>query len=168
MWLRQQQQQHLSTTATRSMLLGGGAGSGSPLLRHQGGSCLRPNKLCAPSASLHQQRFLSSSSDDSYPTHILFPMPALSPTMESGSIASWTLKEGDAFIAGDVLCSIETDKASVDFEAQDDGVLAKILVPPGQDVAIGTPICVVTEEVDDVAAFADYKVAESAEQQRQQ
>jgi len=88
-------------------------------------------------------------------------MPALSPTMESGSIASWTLKEGDAFIAGDVLCSIETDKASVDFEAQDDGVLAKILVPPGRDVAIGTPICVVTEEVDDVAAFADYKVAES-------
>ena len=85
-------------------------------------------------------------------------MPALSPTMDRGSIGSWTLQEGDSFIAGEVLCSIETDKASVDFEAQDDGVLAKILVPPGQDVAIGTPICVVTEDVADVPAFANYVV----------
>lgn len=88
-------------------------------------------------------------------------MPALSPTMDSGSIAVWRLKEGDSFAAGDSLCTIETDKAAVDFEAQDDGVLAKILVQPGVDVPIGTPICVVAEEAADVAAFAVYSPAVS-------
>ena len=99
-----------------------------------------------------------------YPPHTLFPMPALSPTMESGTIASWALQEGDSFGAGDVLCSIETDKASVDFEAQDDGILAKILRqgPNAVDLPVGTPICVVTEEVDDVPAFADYQADEAA------
>jgi pyruvate dehydrogenase E2 component (dihydrolipoamide acetyltransferase) len=89
-------------------------------------------------------------------------MPALSPTMESGSIAAWKVKVGAAFGAGDALCAIETDKASVDFEAQDDGVLAAILVPTGQDVSIGTPICVVVDDVSDVAAFADYTVSRTA------
>ena len=85
-------------------------------------------------------------------------MPALSPTMEMGTIGSWGKAEGDEFIAGDVLCSIETDKASVDFEAQDDGILAKILRQGSnaQDIPIGTPICVVVEDPADVAAFADY------------
>mmetsp|Transcript_18282 Transcript_18282/g.27627 ORF Transcript_18282/g.27627 Transcript_18282/m.27627 type:complete len:516 (-) Transcript_18282:2597-4144(-) len=99
-----------------------------------------------------------------YPPHTIFPMPALSPTMETGTIASWNLKEGDDFSAGDVLCSIETDKASVDFEAQDDGILAKILRdgPTAQELPVGTPICVVVEDVDDVSAFADF-VAEQQE-----
>ena len=99
-----------------------------------------------------------------YPPHTLFPMPALSPTMETGTIGKWELKEGDEFIAGDVLCSIETDKASVDFEAQDDGILARILRegPTAQDIPVGTPICVVVEEAGDVAAFADF-VAEEDE-----
>ena len=81
--------------------------------------------------------------------------------MESGSIASWSLKEGDSFSAGDVLCSIETDKASVDFEAQDDGVLAKILREGSNavDLKVGTPICVIAEEVDDVPAFANYTIS---------
>ncbi|CAB9520587.1 acetyltransferase component 1 of pyruvate dehydrogenase complex, mitochondrial [Seminavis robusta] len=91
-----------------------------------------------------------------YPEHTLFPMPALSPTMESGTISSWALEEGQEFSAGDVLCSIETDKASVDFEAQDDGILAKILIQAAEDVPIGTPICVVVEEASDVAAFAGF------------
>jgi len=83
--------------------------------------------------------------------------------MDSGTIASWNLKEGDSFTAGDVLCSIETDKASVDFEAQDDGILAKILRDGANatDLPIGTPICVITEEEEDVAAFADYVAPES-------
>jgi pyruvate dehydrogenase E2 component (dihydrolipoamide acetyltransferase) len=78
--------------------------------------------------------------------------------METGTIAGWSLKEGDEFSAGDVLCSIETDKASVDFEAQDDGILAKILLhgSDAQDVPVGTPMCVVVEEAGDVAAFADF------------
>jgi pyruvate dehydrogenase E2 component (dihydrolipoamide acetyltransferase) len=55
-------------------------------------------------------------------------MPAMSPTMTEGGIASWKLKEGDAFTTGDVLVEIETDKATIDVEAQDDGFLAKIIV----------------------------------------
>jgi pyruvate dehydrogenase E2 component (dihydrolipoamide acetyltransferase) len=84
--------------------------------------------------------------------------------METGTIASWTLKEGDSFSAGDVLCSIETDKASVDFEAQDDGILAKILRTgsTAQDIPVGVPICVVVEDQGDVGAFADFVAEEAA------
>jgi pyruvate dehydrogenase E2 component (dihydrolipoamide acetyltransferase) len=57
-----------------------------------------------------------------------FQMPAMSPTMTEGGIAQWKMKEGDTFTAGDVLVEIETDKATIDVEAQDDGVLAKIIV----------------------------------------
>ena len=93
-----------------------------------------------------------------YPDHELLAMPALSPTMESGTIAEWALKEGDSFSAGSVLCSVETDKATMDFECQDDGILAKILRegPNAVDISIGEPICVVVEDEADVAAFADY------------
>jgi pyruvate dehydrogenase E2 component (dihydrolipoamide acetyltransferase) len=106
----------------------------------------------------HEARRFSS-----YPPHTLFPFPALSPTMESGSIQAWHKSEGDAFAAGDVLCTIDTDKASVDFEAQDDGFLAKILVSAGagEDVRIGVPICVVVEDPDLVSQFANYSVPES-------
>lgn len=55
-------------------------------------------------------------------------MPAMSPTMTEGGIASWKKKEGEAFAAGDVLLEIETDKATIDVEAQDDGILVKIMV----------------------------------------
>jgi len=79
--------------------------------------------------------------------------------MESGTIAAWNLKEGDSFIAGDVFCSVETDKATVDFEAQDDGVIAKILVDAGPDeIKCGHPILVTVEDEDtDISAFADFK-----------
>jgi len=77
--------------------------------------------------------------------------------MESGNIADWKIEEGQAFGPGDVLCEVETDKATVDFEAQDDGVLAKILKPSGsQDIKVGAPVCIVVEDEDDVASFADY------------
>lgn len=65
------------------------------------------------------------------PPHTMLPMPALSPTMSSGNIASWKKKEGDTINVGDVIAEIETDKATVDYEAQDEGILAKILVPSG-------------------------------------
>ena len=99
----------------------------------------------------------------SLPFHNVMGMPALSPTMETGTISSWKVKEGDSFIAGDSLAEIETDKASIDFEAQDDGVVAKILVEAGSaDIACGRPILITVEEEDDVAAFADYVVEEVA------
>lgn len=89
-------------------------------------------------------------------------MPALSPTMEMGTIAKWELQEGEAFGPGSVICSVETDKATMDFEAQDDGVLAKILKegPAAADITIGSPIAVVVEDEADVAAFADFVLEE--------
>jgi len=113
----------------------------------------------ASSSSVSRRSFTSSAAImKDYPPHTLFPMPALSPTMEVGTISSWTKAVGEQFGAGDVICEIETDKASVDFEAQDDGILAKILIDVGMDVPVGTPICVVVEEADDVAAFSDFEV----------
>src|ERR1700732_2546875 len=86
-------------------------------------------------------------------TNIL--MPALSPTMEQGRLAKWLKKEGDAVRSGDVLAEIETDKATMEVEAIDDGTLAKILVPDGTDnVAVNTPIAVIAEEGEDAQALA--------------
>jgi pyruvate dehydrogenase E2 component (dihydrolipoamide acetyltransferase) len=86
-------------------------------------------------------------------------MPALSPTMETGVLAEWYIPEGSSFIAGQALAKIETDKASMDFEAQDDGFIAKILYEAGTgaDIVVGTPIMVTVEEEDDVAAFANFE-----------
>lgn len=83
--------------------------------------------------------------------------------MEAGSIASWTLGEGESFGAGDVLCEIETDKATVSFEAQDEGVVAKILAEAGPtEIDCGIPILITVEDEDDVDAFKDYVVEASA------
>jgi pyruvate dehydrogenase E2 component (dihydrolipoamide acetyltransferase) len=84
--------------------------------------------------------------------------------MESGTISEWQVAEGESFSAGSVLCSIETDKATMDFESQDDGILAKILKqgPDAVDLPIGSPIAVVVENEEDVAAFADFVLEEDA------
>lgn len=79
--------------------------------------------------------------------------------METGSIANWNLAEGQSFAAGDIFCSVETDKATVDFEAQDEGVLAKILVAAGSgEVKVGDPVMIIVDDESSVAAFANYKV----------
>src|SRR5580658_4788557 len=73
-------------------------------------------------------------------------MPALSPTMTEGKIARWVKAEGDHIAPGDVLAEIETDKATMEVEAVDEGILAKILVAEGtQNVAVNTPIALITE-----------------------
>ena len=96
-------------------------------------------------------------SSDDLPDHVVMGMPALSPTMESGTISKWNVAEGDSFAAGDSLAVIETDKASMDFEAQDDGVVAKLLVPEGGgELNVGLPILVTVEEEGDVGAFANF------------
>ncbi|GGF52667.1 pyruvate dehydrogenase E1 component beta subunit [Mameliella alba] len=83
------------------------------------------------------------------PTEIL--MPALSPTMEEGTLAKWLVKEGDTVSAGDVIAEIETDKATMEFEAVDEGVMGRILVTEGtQNVAVNTPIAVLVEEGEEV------------------
>ncbi|KAF1938652.1 hypothetical protein EJ02DRAFT_457709 [Clathrospora elynae] len=83
-----------------------------------------------------------------------FNMPALSPTMTEGNIATWKIKEGDSFSAGDVILEIETDKAQMDVEAQDDGILAKITVGDGSKaVQVGARIGVTAEPGDDLSSL---------------
>ena len=87
------------------------------------------------------------------PTDVL--MPALSPTMEEGKLSRWLKKEGDAVRSGDVIAEIETDKATMEVEAVDEGVLARILVPEGAEgVKVNTPIAVIAAEGEDVSAAA--------------
>src|SRR5205807_5005265 len=87
------------------------------------------------------------------PVNIL--MPALSPTMEKGNLSKWLKKEGDKVKPGDVIAEIETDKATMEYEAIDEGTLAKIVVPEGtQDVPVNQLIAVLAEEGEDVKAAA--------------
>ena len=87
------------------------------------------------------------------PTPIL--MPALSPTMEEGKLAKWLVKPGQKVKSGDVIAEIETDKATMEFEAVDEGTVAKILVSEGAEgVKVGTVIAILAEEGEDVAAAA--------------
>ena len=78
-------------------------------------------------------------------------MPALSPTMEEGKLSKWLKKEGDAVKPGDVIAEIETDKATMEVEAVDEGTLARILVPEGtENVKVNTPIALLGVEGEDI------------------
>ncbi|MGV6803720.1 MAG: pyruvate dehydrogenase complex E1 component subunit beta [Ruegeria sp.] len=80
-------------------------------------------------------------------------MPALSPTMEEGTLAKWLVKEGDTVSSGDILAEIETDKATMEFEAVDEGIVGKILIAEGSEgVKVNTPIAVLVEEGEDASA----------------
>ena len=82
-------------------------------------------------------------------------MPALSPTMEEGTLAKWLKKEGDTISAGDIIAEIETDKATMEFEAVDEGIMGKILIAEGtENVKVNTPIAVLVEEGEEVPADA--------------
>src|SRR3990167_1847157 len=88
------------------------------------------------------------------PINIL--MPALSPTMEKGNLAKWLKKEGEAVKAGDIIAEIETDKATMEVEAVDEGTLGKILVAEGaQDITVNQPIAVLLSEGEDKSALAE-------------
>ncbi|MFG1377990.1 pyruvate dehydrogenase complex E1 component subunit beta [Xanthobacter autotrophicus] len=90
-------------------------------------------------------------------------MPALSPTMEKGNLTKWLKKEGDTVKSGDVLAEIETDKATMEVESIDEGILGRILVPEGaQDVAVNTPIATILADGEDASAAPAPKAAESA------
>ncbi|GAQ89040.1 hypothetical protein KFL_004810130 [Klebsormidium nitens] len=101
-------------------------------------------------------RLFSAAAD--YPPHEQITMPSLSPTMEKGNIATWKAKVGDQLAPGDVLCDIETDKATLDMEVQEEGYLAKILMPEGaKDVPVGQPIAILVEDKADIDKFADFE-----------
>ncbi|XP_031561753.1 dihydrolipoyllysine-residue acetyltransferase component of pyruvate dehydrogenase complex, mitochondrial-like [Actinia tenebrosa] len=124
----------------------------------------KPSLTWSPSKSLNVTRCIlptiSSSrlfSSNGLPPHTKVPLPALSPTMESGSIVSWEKAEGDELAEGDLMAQIETDKATMEFETPEEGYLAKILVPAGsKEVPIGKLLCIIVANQEDVTKFADY------------
>ncbi|KAM9938605.1 hypothetical protein OXX80_001900 [Metschnikowia pulcherrima] len=115
----------------------------------------------ASSFSLQMARLYSSGN---FPSHVVIKMPALSPTMTQGGIASWSKEIGDELTPGEPIAEIETDKASMDFEFQEEGYLAKILVDAGaQDIPVGQPIAVYVEDKGDVGAFEGFTAADAGE-----
>ncbi|KAJ5722761.1 Dihydrolipoyllysine-residue acetyltransferase component of pyruvate dehydrogenase complex [Penicillium malachiteum] len=104
-------------------------------------------------------RFYASKS---FPPHTIISMPALSPTMTAGNVGAWQKKAGDSLQPGDVLVEIETDKAQMDFEFQEEGILAKVLKETGEkDVAVGSPIAVLVEEGTDVTPFESFSLEDA-------
>ena len=104
-----------------------------------------------------------TSSGGDFPAHTVAGMPALSPTMSQGNISEWKVQVGDEIGPGDVICVVETDKATIEWEAQqEEGFVARILVPDGSnDVAVGKPVLVLVDDKDDVAAFASFTAADA-------
>ncbi|GKT59717.1 dihydrolipoamide acetyltransferase component [Colletotrichum tofieldiae] len=118
---------------------------------------VRPNALLRSNLSSQILRCYAS-----YPPHTVIKMPALSPTMTAGNIGSWQKKAGDSIAPGDVLVEIETDKAQMDFEFQEEGVIAKLLKESGEkDVPVGNPIAVLVEEGTDISAFEGFSAADA-------
>ncbi|XP_010132738.1 PREDICTED: dihydrolipoyllysine-residue acetyltransferase component of pyruvate dehydrogenase complex, mitochondrial, partial [Buceros rhinoceros silvestris] len=114
-----------------------------------------PPQAAAPSAPTQPSPQAPGSS---YPPHMQVTLPALSPTMTMGTVQRWEKKVGEKLSEGDLLAEIETDKATIGFEVQEEGYLAKILVPEGtRDVPLGTPLCIIVEKESDIPAFADYQ-----------
>ncbi|CAN6632630.1 dihydrolipoyllysine-residue acetyltransferase component of pyruvate dehydrogenase complex, mitochondrial [Trichomonascus vanleenenianus] len=114
---------------------------------------------CARIATPQLARFYASKS---FPAHTVIDMPALSPTMTQGNIGTWQKSVGDKLAPGEVLVDIETDKATMDFEFQEEGYLAKILLEAGsKDVPVGKPIGVYVEDADDIAAFENFTLEDA-------
>ncbi|NXI34880.1 ODP2 dehydrogenase, partial [Galbula dea] len=114
-----------------------------------------PPQAAAPSPPIQPSPQAPGSS---YPPHMQVALPALSPTMTMGTVQRWEKKVGEKLNEGDLLAEIETDKATIGFEVQEEGYLAKILVPEGtRDVPLGTALCIIVEKEADIPAFADYQ-----------
>lgn len=138
-------------------------------------SNLNSSSFCSNSTSNSYGRFLSlktngitnipirfASSGD-LPSHKKITLPALSPTMETGTLRSWAKQEGEKVSEGDILAEIETDKATLGFESGDEGYLAKILLPAGsKDVPVGKLCAIIVENESDIGAFKDFKDDSSA------
>merc|ERR1719370_1028950 len=115
-------------------------------------------QLLATTSAQPQVRCYSS-----HPPHVKVTLPALSPTMEMGSIVTWEKKEGDKVSEGDLLCEIETDKATMGFETPEEGYLAKIFIEAGtKDIPIGKLLCIIVENKEDVGKFNNYDAAEAS------
>lgn len=145
----------LNRTQTYRRYLCGQTSGGNVQLsqRKYSGPFLFQKKFQVSRTSFQCKQFCSG-----LPSHHKVPLPALSPTMEMGTIVSWEKKEGDKLNEGDLLAEIETDKATMGFETPEEGYLAKILVPAGsKDVPLGKLLCIIVSNEEDIAAFKDYK-----------
>lgn len=112
------------------------------------------------SLQLHPRRSLSSNAD--LPPHQEIGMPSLSPTMEEGNIARWVKKEGDKVLPGEVICEVETDKATVEMEGMEEGYLAKIIKGDGsQGIKVGEVIAIIVEDEKDIESFKNYSPSKS-------
>lgn len=117
---------------------------------------MRSQPLLAASFSVAAARFKD------FPAHIVIDMPALSPTMEAGNVGAWKKSVGDKLSPGDVLVEIETDKATMDYEFQEDGFLAKILLEEGsKDVSVGKPLGIYVEDEESVSSFSDFTIEDA-------
>jgi pyruvate dehydrogenase E2 component (dihydrolipoamide acetyltransferase) len=94
-----------------------------------------------------------------YPTHIVVNMPSLSPTMEVGTIGKWLCQVGDEIKAGSAMAEIETDKASMTFEAQDEFYIAKLLCDEGQEIKVGQPILITVDDKSLVSSFSSFTLS---------
>ncbi|CAH1772921.1 unnamed protein product [Owenia fusiformis] len=148
---RQQTIQRLGKQVTKRMICSQCASRSISLLKRN--HTLHHLQKSLPVACIQPHRYYSSD----LPDHVPVALPALSPTMEVGTIVRWEKKEGEALAEGDLLCEIETDKATMGFETPEEGFLAKILVPGGtKDVKLGELVCIIVEDEANVAAFKDY------------
>ncbi|KAJ0264007.1 Dihydrolipoyllysine-residue acetyltransferase component 2 of pyruvate dehydrogenase complex [Hirschfeldia incana] len=131
-------------------------------------SAMRTNPMTGPtffreftSSQMRSVRGFSSSSD--LPPHQEIGMPSLSPTMTEGNIARWLKKEGDKVAPGEVLCEIETDKATVEMECMEEGFLAKIVKEEGaKEIQVGEVIAITVEDEEDIQKFKDYTPSSGA------
>uniref|UniRef100_A0A1J3FJW5 Acetyltransferase component of pyruvate dehydrogenase complex n=1 Tax=Noccaea caerulescens TaxID=107243 RepID=A0A1J3FJW5_NOCCA len=113
------------------------------------------------SSQMRSARGFSSSSD--LPPHQEIGMPSLSPTMTEGNIARWLKKEGDKVAPGEVLCEVETDKATVEMECMEEGFLAKIVKEEGaKEIQVGEVIAITVEDEEDIQKFKDYTPSSNA------
>src|SRR4051812_27496830 len=121
--------------------------------------CRRPKTSPRPPATC------STGSDGDTAMSVEVLMPALSPTMTEGKIARWLKKEGEKVKSGDVLAEIETDKATMEVEAVDEGTLGKVLVPGGTEgVKVNTPIALILEEGEDAGSMTVTAAAKPAQE----
>ncbi|KAK6925673.1 2-oxoacid dehydrogenase acyltransferase, catalytic domain [Dillenia turbinata] len=113
-----------------------------------------------PASQLHHTRGFSA--DSGLPPHQEIGMPSLSPTMTEGNIARWLKKEGDKVTPGEVLCEVETDKATVEMECMEEGYIAKIIHGDGaKELKVGEIIAITVEDEEDIPKFKDYKPSSS-------
>ncbi|CAN1168647.1 Dihydrolipoyllysine-residue acetyltransferase component 2 of pyruvate dehydrogenase complex, mitochondrial [Linum perenne] len=121
------------------------------------------NSMFAPLASSQVLSTRAFSSNSDLPPHQEIGMPSLSPTMTEGNIARWLKKEGEKVSTGEVLCEVETDKATVEMECMEEGFLAKIVKGDGaKEIQVGEIIAITVEEEGDIAKFKDYSPSASA------